>query len=408
MKDLITKSAKNGGAVFWEEVARDGAQSKTILSGMQRAKIANAHADLFNGYAKNHLIFAAGFPSIGKNEFEAIAELGEKVDSCYLATHGRPTREDVDLGLKSLKNAKYGRVSFLLPATEEKAQRITKCGLEEAFTRGIDLIKYIKDKNPQMPVDIALMDSPVANIDRLSEFINKATLEGLSIAKICDTRGIFYPNQVLPFFKELNKTVSNQATLGIHFHNDLGFGLSNTLKVLEAGIRVTSSSWLGLGERAGLVPTEQLLFLLSVERELLFERTGIKNANALFTKDINLKGLFSIAKEISETLNIPIKSTDPIIGSGLTSISTGLPFGNPSEFQPFNPEKILGLKQKVVITHMASKKVIDYVAKENGFIFSPIQLNDLLKIIKDRPYDSKNPVAGQDELIKIFNLVKNT
>jgi len=407
MKDRIVNSAKSGGIVFWEEVARDGAQSKTIMSGKERVNIANKHSNLFNGSAHNHLIFAAGFPSVGKNEFEAIVELSEKVDSCYLATHGRPLRRDMDLGLKALEKAKYGRVSFLLPVTEKKAQTIMKCSLEEAFSEGLDLLKYIKDKNPDIPVDIALVDCPAANVDRLSKFINEATEEGLSISKICDSRGVFYPNQVLNFFKELNKRITSQATLGIHFHNDLGLALSNSLKALEVGVRMISSSWLGLGERAGLVPTEQLLFLLSIERDLLFERIGIKNAEALFSKDINLKGLVSIAKEVSELLNVPIKSIDPIIGSGLNSISTGLPFSKPSEFQPFDPEKTLGIPQDVVITHMASKKVIDHVAKQNGYLFSPNQLNDLLGIIKNRPYDSKKPIVKNDELTKIFNLVKN-
>ena len=145
MKDLIVNSAKEGGIVFWEEIARDGAQAKTIMSGQERVNIARKQAALFGGSAHKHLIFAAGFPSIGKNELESIYELAEKIDSCYLATHGRPTRYDIDLGLKALKKAKYGRVSFLLPATEQKAQRITRCSLRESYSKGIDLIKYIKD-----------------------------------------------------------------------------------------------------------------------------------------------------------------------------------------------------------------------------------------------------------------------
>lgn len=408
MKDRIVKSIKNGRVVFWEEIARDGAQSKTIISGNERVNIANKHANLFDGSGPDHLIFAAGFPSVGKNEFEAIVELSEHIDSCYLATHGRPTRNDMNLGLASIENAKYGRVSFLLPTTEAKAQTIMKCSLKKAYSEGLDLIKYLKDKNPTIPVDIALVDCPSAEVGILSEFINSATLDGLSIAKICDSRGVFYPNQVLQFFEELNKRVTNQAILGIHFHNDLGLALTNTLKALEMDVRMVSSSWLGLGERAGLIPTEQLLFLLSFERELLFERIGLKNAEALFSRDTNLKGLVSIVKEISSMLNIPIKSTDPIIGSGLNSISTGLPFSKPLEFQPFNPEETLGLKQDVVITHMASKKVIDHVAKQHGFLFSVNQLNHLLDIIKNRPYDSNHPILDNDELLKIFKLLKRS
>jgi hypothetical protein len=56
---------------------------------------------------------------------------------------------------------------------------------------------------------------------------------------------------------------------------------------------------------------------------------------------------------------------------------------------------------------LASKKVIDYVAKQNGFIFLPNQLKVLMEIIKNKPYDSKKPIVEKDELINIFNMVKN-
>ena len=41
MEDHIKTSVKEGRIVFWEEIARDGAQSKTILSGEKRAYFAN-------------------------------------------------------------------------------------------------------------------------------------------------------------------------------------------------------------------------------------------------------------------------------------------------------------------------------------------------------------------------------
>ena len=402
MNDLIIKSANQGGVVFWEEVARDGAQSKTILSGKQRIEIANQHADLFNGNAKNHLIYAAGFPTAGINEFKAVEEMANNFDACYLATHGRPSRGDMDIALEAIKNAKYGRGTFLLPTTEEKSNTILKCNLDSAFTTGIDLLKYVKDKNADIPVDIALVDCPMADPFRVSEFINLATIEGLSIAKICDSRGMFYPNQVEQFFYDLKNNISDKVTLGIHFHNDLGLAMWNTLQVLKQGVRITASSWLGLGERAGLVPTEQILFLLFHERHLLSERLGIENPEKLFTQNIETKGIVKIAKHISEQLEIPIKSTDPIIGSGLISISTGLPFTNPRQFQPFDPKEILGLEQEVVVTHMASKKVVSNVASKMGYEFDDIELDKILTIIKNTPYDSKKPTFEKNELTEIF------
>ena len=47
MKDHIINTSKLGGICFWEEIARDGAQSKTIMNGNDRSFFANKHASLF-------------------------------------------------------------------------------------------------------------------------------------------------------------------------------------------------------------------------------------------------------------------------------------------------------------------------------------------------------------------------
>ena len=127
----------------------------------------------------------------------------------------------------------------------------------------------------------------------------------------------------------------------------------------------------------------------------------------LISGDFNLKMIVGLAKEIAEELNIPIKTIDPIIGSGLNSISTGLPFTNPKQFQPFDPKEVLGVEQEVVVTHMASKKVISHVAKQLGFEFNYDELSRILDIIKSKPYDSRNPVFKNSELSIIFNSIKN-
>ncbi len=407
MEDHIKTSVKEGRIVFWEEIARDGAQSKTILSGEKRAYFANKNASLFNGEAHKHLIFASGFPTAGKNEFNAIKTLAEQVDTCYLATHGRPTRNDMDTSIEAIKAAKYPRLSFLIPSTQEKAQTIMKCDLEEAFQTGIDLVKYTKDKQPDFPLDIAIVDSPGADTSRLAEFLNEASENGVSISKLCDSRGLFYPNELSRFYKNLASKLTSKVDLGVHFHNDLSMALWNSILMLQQGIRMVSTSWLGLAERSGLVSSEQILFVLFHETNLLNERLGISNPENLISGDFNLKMIVGLAKEIAEELNIPIKTIDPIIGSGLNSISTGLPFTNPKQFQPFDPKEVLGVEQEVVVTHMASKKVISHVAKQLGFEFNYDELSRILDIIKSKPYDSRNPVFKNNELSIIFNSIKN-
>lgn len=49
------------------------------------------------------------------------------------------------------------------------------------------------------------------------------------------------------------------VALGVHYHNDMGLALENTLQSLMAGATLVSGTFCGLGERAGNVAIEQVL-----------------------------------------------------------------------------------------------------------------------------------------------------
>ncbi|NES70302.1 MAG: 2-isopropylmalate synthase, partial [Okeania sp. SIO2D1] len=52
---------------------------------------------------------------------------------------------------------------------------------------------------------------------------------------------------------------TNNAPLAVHFHNDMGMALENTLQAVRAGVSMVSGTFLGIGERAGNVALEQVL-----------------------------------------------------------------------------------------------------------------------------------------------------
>lgn len=398
MSDRIIDSKNNGRLIFWEEVARDGAQSKTILSAKQRIEVAQLHASIFGDNSADHLIFAAGFPSVSKQEFQTIERLVNELDCCYFSTHGRPTKGDLLLGFNALKGAKYGRVTFLLPATEEMSQVILNKPLKESFKWGIELLKFAKDYDSDMPVDIALVDSPNADPIQLADFINNATLHGLSFAKVCDSRGVFYPQQVSQFLVALNAQLAEKTNVGVHFHNDFGLAMTNIIEALKLNVKLVASSWLGLGERSGLVPTEELLLTLGLDTAELGAKLGVMNSDKFFSEPVRTNKLRPVAKLVSSYTGVPIRSNDPVIGMGVNSISTGLPFRNPNQFQPFDSEKVLGAKKQVVITHMASKKVVEHVVEELGYELNDQQLIQLMDKVKSRPYETNKSIVSRDEL----------
>ena len=173
-----------------------------------------------------------------------------------------------------------------------------KTNLKTAFNNALELIDYTKSKVPDIPLDIALVDCPTANPEILCDFLNTAQTKGLSISKICDSRGLFYPNSLNEFYKRLTKNLSDDVNLGVHFHNDLALAVWNTMNMISKGIRIISSSWLGLGERSGLISTEQILFLLLFDNDKLERRFGISNPEKLFSE------AFNIANQPKTSLNI--------------------------------------------------------------------------------------------------------
>ncbi|MGZ5970710.1 MAG: 2-isopropylmalate synthase, partial [Polyangiales bacterium] len=114
MIDLAKTTALDGGLVIWEECARDGAQGKTLMVGDDRIAVAKQSGRLFGVHGPNHVIFAAGFPSICAEEAEIVHRLAGEVDECTLASHGRATRTDVDLGLRALRGARHARATFFI------------------------------------------------------------------------------------------------------------------------------------------------------------------------------------------------------------------------------------------------------------------------------------------------------
>jgi len=403
VEDLIKQSVKSGRIVFWEEVARDGAQAKTILSGDRRTEVAKKTAAIFGSNAPHHLIFAAGFPSISEQECIAIKTLVEQVDDCYLATHGRPLKHDIDLAVEVLKGVKHGRITFLLPLSESSCNAILNKSLSDSIAHGLNIAKYALDKSNGLPVDVALVDCASSTPEIAADVANKLSSLGIAITKVCDSNGKFYPYEISNFIKKYLQNISDEVTVGVHLHNDLGMGLSNVLECLKQNIRLIATSWLGLGERSGLVPTEQLLFALGYQSENLNNKLGIQNSEKLFLAHPDLKKIVPLANLISDFTNVPIRITDPIIGEGVNSISSGIPYKKPLVFQPFNPGKTLGVSPKVFVTHLASKQLIHSVALEKGFCFSDKKIDEILKVIKNRSYETTDAVVSEQELLMIFN-----
>ncbi|ACM39328.1 isopropylmalate/homocitrate/citramalate synthase (plasmid) [Allorhizobium ampelinum S4] len=399
MSDLILETALSNRVIFHEEVARDGAQGKTLLNGHQRVQIAKRHSSIFGEFAPYHLVFNAGFPSAGKDELEATRQVVDCVDECYVGAAGRATRQDVDLLLQAVHGARHGRIFIAVPASNPMAYSMMHCTAEKAKQAALDMVRYARDKNPALMVDVALADASRSDVGFLAASAAEYAAAGASMVIVCDTVGQFFPSESRWFFDELARRSDPDLRYVAHMHNDLGFGLVNTLEALSAKIYGLTSSWLSLGERAGMPATEQLLFALGYQSSLLPKKLGV--VDEIWRSPPDLRQLSPIARYVSQSTRRPLMTTDPIVGTGVNTISTGTPFTNPALFQPFDPLEILGVEPKVLLSSLASHRIIHAVAARLGWALDQSQASAALEWVKAEAF-SRNVAIIEDEDFEHF------
>ncbi len=111
-----------------------------------------------------------------------------------------------------------------------------------------------------------------------------------------DGYGCSNPEAVKYFFTWLRDLVGPRPQLAIHNHNDFGLASANALAAVTAGAEVVDVSVNGLGDRAGVASTEEVVAAL----EILYDvRTGIKLEK--------LGSLSKLAEEVWGIKNSPLK-----------------------------------------------------------------------------------------------------
>ncbi|MFC1431843.1 2-isopropylmalate synthase [Streptacidiphilus sp. N1-3] len=383
--DVVRESARAGRIVLFEESARDGAQAKTLMSADFRVRLARAQGAVFGADGPRHVVFAAGFPSVCGQEFEATRQVAlEAQDSVSPAAICRGTAQDVRLALSAVRGAAHARIMVIVAASEATARALVHRSAVEALGQGLDVVKEAVSLADGVAVDVCLVDAPRADHGLVAEYAGAMTAQGAGTIVLADTVGDLLPGQTRELFRRVAAGAGPDAVLVSHLHNDLGLGLANTLAALESGVRVAACSWLGMAERSGMAATEQLLFLLAHDPDKAAQVLG-PDCEPWWTAP-DLTRLPGIARMVSAETGVPLTVTTPIVGTGVATISTGTPFTHPQTFQPYDPERQLGLTPTVVLTHLASQRVLRAVAERLGHRLDPAQTRTALGWVKDRAY----------------------
>jgi 2-isopropylmalate synthase len=397
--DIVRETALGGRLVLWEESARDGAQGKTLMSADFRVRLARAQGAMFGADGPRHVVFAAGFPAVCREEFDATRRVAlEAGDSVSPAAVCRATAEDVLQACRAVEGAAHGRIMIVVPASDEIADAMVHKPAVEALHDAVELVRLVRESGTHVIPDVCFADAPRADVALMAAAADELTAAGAGLIVVADTTGDMLHTRAGALFEELRARAGEDVVFVTHLHNDLGLGLVNTLEAVRAGVRGVSSSWLGVAERSGMVATEQLLFLLAHRTaELLGDDADLWHTAPDLTR------LPVIARAVAEETGLPITVTTPIVGTGVGTISTGTPFVRPATFQPFDPKAVLGIEPTVLLTHLASGRVLRAVASRLGYELTREETAAALTWVKSEAFRRNHPVIPDESFTEFLS-----
>jgi 2-isopropylmalate synthase len=149
--------------------------------------------------------------------------------------------------------------------------------------------------------------------DDLRQLLAAAVDAGARRVCLCDTVGAAVPRGVSNLVSWVARLlaelgVADRVGIDWHGHRDRGLDVANTLAALEAGATRVHGTTLGVGERVGNTPMEQLLV----------------NLKLLGWRNDDLTKLPEYVNLVSRAVGVPIPINMPIVGRDAFRTATGV------------------------------------------------------------------------------------
>lgn len=170
--------------------------------------------------------------------------------------------------------------------------------VEPTAKEGVNIMFVIED---------AVRSSP----EHLKLFLSAAVDAGARRVCLCDTVGTAIPEGVtnlVSWARELLDEIGDDVGIDWHGHRDRGLALANTLAAIKGGADRVHGTALGIGERAGNTPMEQILV----------------NLKLFGFRDHDLDALPRYVEAVSRALDMPMTANMPIVGGDAFRTATGV------------------------------------------------------------------------------------
>ncbi|MEE3367641.1 MAG: 2-isopropylmalate synthase [Planctomycetota bacterium] len=382
---VINHHRRGDTVLFSDTTLRDGEQMPgATLEPHEKLQIARALE------AAGVHSLDAGFPASSQADIEAIRLMIGEIKGPVLTALCRTVRGDIDAAEEALSdNPRHKRGVSLFcgtsPLHREHKLRKERSEVLELVT---DTVGYASSK-----FDIVAFspeDASRTEPEFLVECYTAAIEAGATTIGFPDTVGVMTPEKVREIIRYIQDNVANldRALLAVHFHNDLGLAVANTLAGVQEGANLIQCTINGIGERAGNASLEEVAMALHLNQE----QYGVK-------MKIDTTKLYDLTQLVAELTGIGLSPMKPVGGDNIFATEAGIHqdglLKNPDTYLPYRPEAIGAKGIRLVLGRHSGRRAVAHRLQELGMELSDEQVLEVLDGIKEVP----KGVSIDDELL---------
>jgi 2-isopropylmalate synthase len=376
-----------------DETLRDGLQSPSVTDPPVGAKIEILHLMESLGIETVDV----GLPGAGARQREAVLALCREISdrrmhirpNCAARTMMvdiRPIAEASQLTGVPIEACLFIGSSPIRQYAEEwtldQILRHTREAIRFAVKEGLDVMYVTEDTVRSSPAHLRILFA-------------EAIEAGAKRLCLCDTCGAATPEAVWNLVSWVKKFLAETgAKLGIdwHGHRDRGLDLANTLVAIEAGASRVHGTALGIGERVGNTPMEQLLV----------------NLNLLGMRHDDLSSLQRYVDCVSAATSVPVPVNTPVIGRDAFRTATGVHAAAIIKAQNKGdrwltdhvysgvPASLIGRSQEIEIGPMSGSSNVIFYLSQRGIVPGHELIQTVLLAAKE-----SNRILQEPEILAI-------
>ena len=298
-------------AMLDDETLRDGLQSPSVIDPPTDVKIKILHLMDSFGIETADI----GLPGSGPRQRDAVERLCREIADAKLSIKANCAARTMIVDIQPIADVvqKTGVPieTCVFIGSSPIRQYAEEWDLEHVLHHTREAVEFAVGEG--LEVMYVTEDTIRATPEHLKVLLSAGIEAGAGRVCLCDTVGAAVPRGVtnlVTWVKQLLNELGVGDTVGIdwHGHRDRGLDLANTLAALEAGATRVHGTALGVGERVGNTPMEQLLV----------------NLKLLGWRDDDLTKLPEYVETVSKAVGVPIAINTPIIGRDAFRTATGV------------------------------------------------------------------------------------